>query len=409
MVAVILLSSGQGTSQEDIIVLGPYDTGTEVLLNDPRIVFDTSPLIGLWEEGYVKVPGAEPPADTLWFSDGPFLYLGHFNSDLGVEVRWENLTGLLEENGVRDHSLAGFSVSIVVPCTVELENHTPGGDIGFTPDMEMDIDSINWNRAMKEELEWLISIGVISGLDQAGIERISSLSDRGNMGPDHRVIFHHNTSSWELYDTTGLPGLPLLFGPPSLHTRSEFPDSVAPSPDGDEELLSTGLIILAAASFSVLAVLGSLFYYRTSRIVRINNARRKLIYELIRLNPGIHFSALMNDLDLKPGVTSYHINKLEKAELIKSYQDGMYRRFYLFEDRVEMKIALSDLQKIIVHTISEEPGISQIDISRAIGKSKVVINYHVRFLRDLGLLVMEKDGRETHCFLTPQGTQFSGA
>jgi predicted transcriptional regulator len=153
--------------------------------------------------------------------------------------------------------------------------------------------------------------------------------------------------------------------------------------------------------------MGGFLYQRINRMVKINNQRRRLIYETIRKEPGIHFSALMKDLDLKPGVASYHINRLEKDELIKSHQDGMYRRFYLYDEKVEMRLRLSDLQKLILDTIKEEPGISQIDISKAIGKSKVVINYHVRFLRDLGVLELEKEGRETHCFLTQQGIYLS--
>ncbi|MFW3147215.1 MAG: winged helix-turn-helix transcriptional regulator, partial [Thermoplasmatota archaeon] len=139
--------------------------------------------------------------------------------------------------------------------------------------------------------------------------------------------------------------------------------------------------------------------YRSSTVISANS-------NFTRYQESLH--RLKNlDMGLKPGVTSYHINKLEKKELIKSFQDGMYRKFFIFEEKVELKIALSDLQSLIVNIIQEEPGISQIDLSKTIGKSKVVVNYHVRFLRDLGLLKLERDGRMTHCFLTPQGAYFT--
>jgi len=180
-------------------------------------------------------------------------------------------------------------------------------------------------------------------------------------------------------------------------------------PDGERahERNDYLLPLVIVASVLILVILGSLLFQRFDRAMKLNNARRLLIYNMIKQSPGIHFSALMKDLGLKPGVTSYHINKMEKEELIKSYQDGMYRRFYLYEDKVEMKLKLSALQKLIIETIKEEPGISQIEISKMIGKSKVVINYHVRFLRDLGVLLIEAEGRETHCFLTAQGVDLA--
>ena len=167
------------------------------------------------------------------------------------------------------------------------------------------------------------------------------------------------------------------------------------------------MISILAATLAALFILGSLFYYRANRALKINNARRKLIYETIREDPGIHFRKLMKELDLKPGVASYHLNKLEKEEHIKSFQDGMYRRFYPFEEKVEMKVMLSDMQALIIDVIKEEPGISQVDISKMVGKSKVVINYHVRFLQDLGFLALERDGRTTHCFLTARGSDMT--
>jgi len=55
---------------------------------------------------------------------------------------------------------------------------------------------------------------------------------------------------------------------------------------------------------------------------------------------------------------------------------------------------------IMVHTISEEP-----DIFRMVGKSKVVLNYYIRFLRDLGLLVLEGEGRERPLLPDTSGSQ----
>ncbi|MGA1848492.1 MAG: winged helix-turn-helix transcriptional regulator, partial [Thermoplasmatota archaeon] len=353
ILTAILLSSGSAASQDEKVLFESDEIGTEVLLNHPDVNFDPDPLMELWEDGYVNIPGAEPPLDTYWFSKGPFLYLSHYNPDLGVEIKWENLTSLLDDSGIKDHPLEGYSISIMIPCTPDFENYQPGESLKYSSDVDIDPGSIDWQKAMKEELDWLQEIDVISGLGEPDIEAISSLSDHGNMGPNHRVIFHHNTTSWELYEDTGLPYLTLLFGESTPMTRSEFPDSTAPTPQKNGEGGALGLISIIAATLAALFILGSLFYYRANRALKINNARRKLIYETIREDPGIHFRKLMKELDLKPGVASYHLNKLEKEEHIKSFQDGMYRRFYPFEEKVEMKVMLSDMQALIIDVIKE--------------------------------------------------------
>ncbi|MBN1539299.1 MAG: winged helix-turn-helix transcriptional regulator [Candidatus Thermoplasmatota archaeon] len=276
-------------------------------------------------------------------------------------------------------------------------------------DPAIDPALLDWQSLMREELGHLADIGLISGLNGTDILAISSRCTTGGYGTGGRLFYSYPAGEWTTYNSKELPSL--LYGsfdPNKIHGQEDLPEVSVPRTDRPDPGLSAGLLIIIAAGAALL-LLGSLLFQRVDRAVKLNHIRRKLIYDRISQKPGIHFSALMKDLNLKPGVASYHLNRLEKAELIKSYQDGMYRRFYLYEERIDMKVMLSDLQKIIVHTISEEPGISQMDISRMIGKSKVVINYHVRFLRDLGLLVLEREGRETHCFLTLQGVNMSKA
>jgi predicted transcriptional regulator len=275
--------------------------------------------------------------------------------------------------------------------------------VSIPPDLDPDL--IDWVTAMRSQLEHLIEIGLITGLVEDDISSISGQCSKGTFGFGNRVFFHNATNSWRRYNGTGFPSPVGLPGSGyTIYSDEMFPDGGgAPVPNK----LILPLVIVAA--FLIFVILGSLLFQRFDRASKLNNARRLLIYNTIKQSPGIHFSALMKDLGLKPGVTSYHINRLEKEELIKSFQDGMYRRFYLYEDKVETKLMLSDLQKLILETIKAEPGISQMGISKVVGRSKVVINYHIRFLRDLGVLTVEAEGRETHCFLTSQGIMLSAA
>jgi predicted transcriptional regulator len=53
--------------------------------------------------------------------------------------------------------------------------------------------------------------------------------------------------------------------------------------------------------------------------------------------------------------------------------------------------------------VKQDPGITQSGISEKMGKNKMVINYHIKILKDVGLLAVERNGRETNCFPTIAG------
>jgi len=349
-----------------------------------------------------KVFNFELGPSKFWMTFTPSVDDGYHDVDIGAEVIDAYIGEGFEEAISSLFSLVGQDIeeweqADVVDSTMMVYL--------LEPSEVLDPEEINWQEAMRSQLHWMVGEGLIEGLTSEEIETISDLSTMGHRGYLRRVIYHHFTDSWSTYESTDLPPVWLSFGDFEEFPGSSFPTAKRDTPGKDNNLIARVLLISAVSISAIL--LGSLIFYRSKRAVDINNARRRLIYETIRAKPGIHFRAIMDELDLKPGVTSYHINKLEKKELIKSYQDGMYRKFFIYEEKVELKISLSDLQSLIVDVIKEEPGISQIDISKTIGKSKVVVNYHVRFLRDLGLLELERDGRTTHCFLTSLGTDFT--
>lgn len=410
VISFLLLTTNADTSnaQGEEVLLESDEIGVEVLLNDPNVTINLSLIADLIVAGNVTLPGFDPSMNmdisSIDLSFSTFLLWSHHDPDLGVIISWENFEELLHGIDPKPN-MKGWSLSILIPGTYVYPDPSNYFEAKVKPDIDKDPEEFDWKKVMEVELDWLISEGVIHGLDESDVENITGLTELGTMGLNKRVFFYQFTGEWMLYDRSPLPELEMVFGAHGTFPGSMFPDQTTPAPD-NEEKISAGLMIFISSGL-VLLLIGSYLYQRVNRAVNLNNARRKMIYERIRQNPGIHFSALMKDLDLKPGVTSYHINRLEKMEFIKSFQDGMYRRFFLFEDKVETKVMLSELQKLILTTVQDEPGISQVNISRLIGRSKVVINYHVRFLRDLGTLVIERDGRETHCYLTPQGSRFA--
>ncbi len=169
------------------------------------------------------------------------------------------------------------------------------------------------------------------------------------------------------------------------------------SEKGDEGIpfsiiFQTGLIII------IVLVLTIILYSKIKRENLLKNALRKRIFDYVKENPGKHYRAILNDLNLTMGVLTYHINRLEKAQYLNSRQDGMFRRFYIRGPKTEMRFFLSDIQESILNVIKENKGISQTKIAEKIGVSRKVVNYHVNILDQAGLVLVESHGRESACY-----------
>jgi len=159
-------------------------------------------------------------------------------------------------------------------------------------------------------------------------------------------------------------------------------------------------IISAVAVLTILTFIGFFTYTRLKSKSLLDNVNRKHIYDAIREEPGMYFSQLSRRLSLKQGVLSHHLNMLEKNSYIRSLQDGKCRRFYLYDQKINYILTLTEVQQAILYLITQNPGVTQTQISSTMGRNKMVVNYHIRILKDIGLLFLDREGRETHCYLT---------
>jgi DNA-binding MarR family transcriptional regulator len=156
---------------------------------------------------------------------------------------------------------------------------------------------------------------------------------------------------------------------------------------------------------TIALVISLIMYSKIKRENLLKNALRKRIMDYIHENPGKHYRAILSDLDLPMGVLTYHLNRLEKAQYIKSRQDGIYRRFYPPGRKTEMRFFLSEIQESILNVIKENKGISQVKIAEKIGVSRKVVNYHINILDQAGLIFVESHGRESACYMVdPKAT-----
>ena len=300
----------------------------------------------------------------------------------------------------------------------------------LVPAINIDMSKMDWPAAMRAELEWLMKEKVVSGLFASDVNDICNLTDAGSAWMYDRVMYMDG--SWVQGSAFWADKMPALMGEGSYGDSVGLTDPTNPKSGGQSdsnannvgsstmpmtifapgtastEGKNTGMpqmtmiiaIIALCATFFIIVLLGVLMFTRLRRNSILDNLNRKNIYEMVKSKPGVHFNELIRTLDMQPGVLSHHLNVLESEEYIKSLQDANHRRFYLYGENTERKIMLTDIQLKILGVVSKSPGISQSNISKSIGRNRMIVNYHIKILRDVNMLLLEKSGRESMCYVT---------
>ena len=142
-------------------------------------------------------------------------------------------------------------------------------------------------------------------------------------------------------------------------------------------------------------------YSRISQDRVLDNYTRGQVHGYIIANPGEHYSAIRDALDLNNGTLAYHLQRLQSESLVKSAFDGTHRRFYQAGMKVPapVKDGLTEVQRIIVSRIIETPGISQRELGSLMGLSPATINFHMERLVARGVMRRVRSGMRYRCFV----------
>lgn len=157
--------------------------------------------------------------------------------------------------------------------------------------------------------------------------------------------------------------------------------------------------------FTLLSRLGFFiipFYNKIDRDKLLDHYLRNQIYKYIQANPGTNYSEIMKDTGVKNGVLVHHLNMLDREGLIKSIRDGRLRRFYPIGINIPQKEIdnLSWFQIRIFNFIRMNPGITPTEIALEVGKSKQVVNYHLKLMKNAALVRAEELGKHTQLYVT---------
>lgn len=128
------------------------------------------------------------------------------------------------------------------------------------------------------------------------------------------------------------------------------------------------------------------------------NSNTTKILHHIQGNPGCHLRQIRKELALSMGTIQYHLNLLEKQGKVSSERHNLYKYYFpigLFEQRERhvLKILNHETAREILMTVLEKKNPTQTDIAELIKISSASVNWHIKRLIELGLILETKDGK----------------
>jgi len=136
--------------------------------------------------------------------------------------------------------------------------------------------------------------------------------------------------------------------------------------------------------------------------IMMSHRTRKMIYNHIKIYPGVSFGVLKIIFNLKDSTLRYHLQFLEKGNKIKSNLKNRKRYYYpnlneiLNDKNIKNERKLLELTKIqnqILITIKRYPGISQKELIKKTYLNRFTLNYNLKKFINMGIIRKNKENR----------------
>lgn len=175
-----------------------------------------------------------------------------------------------------------------------------------------------------------------------------------------------------------------------------------------------GRVLVAGLATLIASAVGLAGFALVTRYVSpkeaLKNPQRAMLYGFVRGNPGVHLKKLSEEFAMKTSSILWHIRKLENAELVRSERANGYRVFYPVDGGIEIKRvsrAITALQngnaRALYESVERDAGQSPSQLAERLGIHGGTVRWHLRKLRDFGLVeeLIRDDGSQF--FATPLG------
>jgi len=183
-------------------------------------------------------------------------------------------------------------------------------------------------------------------------------------------------------------------------SRDAVVEVVAPPPLNPWPYVAGGAALLAAA-IGLATERGKVgfltlflpLYTRIKDEEVLDQFTRGQIYGYIRVHPGDTYTDIKRNLVLNNGTLTYHLDVLERQQLIRAITRGPRKMFYPTDVQPPQDGGgLHEIQQRLLRGIGEAPGIAVTDLAASLGISRQLALYHLRLLAARRLVRLERHG-----------------
>lgn len=124
------------------------------------------------------------------------------------------------------------------------------------------------------------------------------------------------------------------------------------------------------------------------------------VYAYVEFSGGVSFSEIIRDTGINRGTTYYHLDLLEKQNMIESYKAFgrklFFKKGYIYNEKYKAMIAASKnpVGKQIIVKIQSGQCKTNKDLKREIGVSAATVSWHIKRMKEMGII---KDSKEGYC------------
>ncbi len=136
---------------------------------------------------------------------------------------------------------------------------------------------------------------------------------------------------------------------------------------------------------------------------------RREVYKHVKRYPGLHLSEIARQLDIPTNHAKYHLRRLENDDMVSSFKEDGYWRFFPradgsvgtrdLVDREEKRL-LAMLRRpkplhIVIHLLSTGEA-THGELTDVLDVAGATAHYHLQRMEDAGLLERRPDGRRVY-------------
>lgn len=171
----------------------------------------------------------------------------------------------------------------------------------------------------------------------------------------------------------------------------------------------TAMPVETLASLKALTYLG---YKRVSGRNLLHNEIRLTIYDHIKKNPGVHYSAIANETGINRGTLRYHLKILQMHDKVRVFHGTGYVRYFgnnmkfnEYDQRVLHHLK-NDTSKKILEFLIKNPDALRKDLSDAVGVSGPSVSWYMKRLCADGIVSTSREGWYVRYHLNSEVAEF---